>query len=66
MKSLINDLVITYDEIIDTPDNELIDSLNKKLRYKMDYYVFHSILLVTIRLLLLIIITAINFYYMKH
>ena len=64
MKS--NDSVIACDEIIgtvaksydDTPKTVSINSNNKKAKYKMDYYIFHTLLLVNTCLLLR--------YYMKH
>ena len=43
MKSLANDSVITCDEIIDMPEIVSIDSLNKKTKCKMDYYILHII-----------------------
>lgn len=61
MKSLANDSVITCDEIIDMPEIVSIDSLNKKTKCKMDYYIFHIISSLTITLLLLILI-SINLY----
>ena len=64
-KSLINDSVITGDEIIDMWDTVSTHSISKEIKYKMDYYVFHTTLLVTICLLLLIFI-ANNCYYIKH
>lgn len=63
MKS--NDSVITCDEFIDMPETVLIDTIKKKTRHKINYYSFHTILLVTIYFLLLIII-AINRYCVKH
>ena len=56
MKSLANDSVITCDEIIDMPETVSIDSLNKKTKCKMDYYILHIIFLVTICLIFLIFI----------
>ena len=53
MKSLTS--LITFDEIIDTLRTESINSNDKTATYKMDYYILHSLLSVTI--LLLIIIT---------
>ena len=59
MKSLIEYSVITWDKIEDTQETVSVASVNKKARYKIDYYIFLTILLVTLCLLLLIII-AIN------
>ena len=42
-----------------------IDSINKKVKYKMDFFVFYTILLVNICLLLLIMI-VINCYNIKN
>ena len=57
--------VITYDEIVDTSAS--IDSNSQTTTYKMDYHVFHTFLLITIRYirysLILLIILAINCYY---
>ena len=51
MKSLIDDSVITCDEIIDTAETMPINSNDEKSSYKMDYYIWHTFLLVTILLL---------------
>ena len=59
MKSLVNDSVITCDEIIETPETVSTDCINK-----IESYTFHTMLLVTICLLFSIIIT-INCYYIK-
>ena len=67
------DSVITYVEIIvvvaksynNISENVEPVLLIKKTKYKMDHYIFHTIVLVPISLLLLIIIT-INCYYIKH
>ena len=40
MKSHDN-LVITCDETIDTPDTVSMDSIDKKATHKRDYYIFH-------------------------
>ena len=55
MKSLIDDSLITCYEIVDTPETVPIYLNDKKARYKEDYYIFHTFLLATI--LLLIIVT---------
>ena len=53
MNSLIDNLVITCDEVANISDPlKLI--LLIKAAYKMDYYIFHIFLLITMRLLLLI------------
>ena len=65
VKSLINDWLITCDEIIDMSETVSIDSINKKVKYKTDFFVFYTILLVNICLLLLIII-VINCYNIKN
>ena len=54
MTSLIDNSEITCDEILDTTGTASIN-----------YFIFHTILLVTICLLMLVII-AINCYYVKH
>ena len=64
MNSIINDSVITYKKIKGMPETASIDPVDKKSKYKINYYVFHTVLLVTICLLLLIIID-IKLYYIK-
>ena len=59
MKSFIDNSVITCDEIIDTAETMPINSNDKKATYKMDYYIWHTFLLVTILLLKIVIITVI-------
>ena len=62
--SIIKDLVIMCDEIINNADVALINNTitvstnlyNKKVRYKMDYYILHIVLLVIILLLVITII----------
>ena len=57
MKILINDVVIIFDEVIDTPETVLIHSINKKKsKYEIDYSISYIILLVTIFFLLFIIV----------
>ena len=41
MKRLIDDSVITCDEIINAADTVPIYSIDNKASYKMDYYIFH-------------------------
>ena len=60
---LLKILKIRLDEIIGMPDTVSIVTANKT--NEMDYYIFHTILLVSICFLILIII-AINYYYVKH
>ena len=43
--------------------NASINFHNKKVRYKTDCYILHTVLLVTI---LLLVIAIICFYYVKH
>ena len=40
MKSVITDSVITYDELIDMPENEAINAINKKAKHKIYYFIF--------------------------
>lgn len=54
MKILIDYLVITCGDIIDTVDTEPINSNGKIVTIKMDYYNFCNILLVTILLLTIV------------
>ena len=54
MKILNDDLVITCRDIIDTVDTEPINSNDKRVTIKMDYYIFCTILLVTILLLTIV------------
>ena len=54
MKILIDYLVITCGDIIDTVDTEPINSNGKIVTTKMDYYNFCTILLVTILLLTIV------------
>ena len=39
---IIDDSVITGDGIVDTLDNVSIDSINKKAKYKIDYFTSHT------------------------
>ena len=55
-KSLVDDLVVTYDEIEDTTETILIKSVHKK-----GHYLLYTIFLANICLILLMFIT-INFY----
>ena len=75
LKSITDTSVIVCDEIISVmdivstkitnklPTNESINFDDKKVRYKIDCYILHTILLVTI---LLLIITIICYRYAKH
>ena len=54
MKILIDYLVITCGDIIDTVDTEPINSNGKIVTIKMDYYNFCTFLLVTILLLTIV------------
>ena len=54
MKILNDDLVITCGDIIDTVDTEPINSNDKSVTIKMDYYIFCTILFVTILLLTIV------------
>ena len=61
MKSITNDLVITCDKIVDTPETVLINSNDKKATYKIKDHIEHTFLLVTILLLKIVTI-----YYILH
>ena len=50
VKSIIRDLVITCDEIVDTPETMSINSNNKKAAFKMGYYILHTFSLATIKI----------------
>ena len=76
IKSIADTLVIAYDEVIYVMDTVLTDVANtiwandtsinsddKKVRYKLDYYILHTVLLVII---LLFIIAIISYHYAKH
>ena len=57
--STINDLVITYDEVINGSANVMgtaSSNFHKKIRYEMDCYIFHIVLLLIILLLIIAII----------
>ena len=54
MKILNDDLVITCGDIIDTVHTEPINSNDKSVTIKMDYYIFCTILFVTILLLTIV------------
>ena len=62
MKSNIHYSVINFDEIIDTLDAVPMNYNNKKERYKIEYYILHTFLLVTI---ILLIIATICYYCIK-
>ena len=62
MKSLIVDSVITCDEVIGTLDTVPINSNDEKATYKVDYYILHIFLLVTI---LILVIVTICYYCIK-
>ena len=64
IKSIINDSVITYKEIKYRPETASIHPISKKTKYRIDFYIFHTISLVTISLLLLTII-ALSCYYIR-
>lgn len=55
VKSITDGLVITCDEVVNTSGTILVNSNDKKETYKMNYYILHTFLLVTI--LFLIIVT---------
>ena len=42
MRSLIDDSLVTCDEIADTQETVTTDSVNKKATCKMDYCVLHT------------------------
>ena len=63
MKSVIHDSLMARDEIIDTPETVSINSNYKNVVYKMDYYIFHTLLLVTT---LLLIIGTTCYYCIRH
>ena len=75
LKSIADTLVITCDEAVSVTDIELTKNENtvatnvtkncqsKKVRYKIDIYILHSVLLAII---LLLIITNICYHYAKH
>ena len=52
VERFIDDSAITYDKIVDTPDTLSINSISKKSN-KMDYDMFHTLLLVAIFLLII-------------
>ena len=70
LKIIADDLVIVWDEVKSVTDsvstnvtsNVSINSDDKKIRYKMDCYILHMFLLVTI----LLFITVITCYIMKN
>ena len=64
IKSIINDSVITYKEIKDRPETASIHPISRKTKYCIDFYILHTISLVTISLLLLTII-ALSCYYIR-
>ena len=77
MESLVNDSVIACDKITDTSEIVSIDSINKKAKYKIDYYIFHNTLVINkfktifqiiqfIHIHTLLIFIAFNCYYIKH
>ena len=55
LNSPINDSLVVYDEIIDTPDIASIDSNDKKAKHKNDYRIFQTTLFPTILLLINVI-----------
>ena len=69
--SIIDDSVITCHEIINTVDSvstNVINTVstyfcNKKVRYEMDWYILHTLLLVMV---LLLVISIICYHYLKH
>ena len=65
-KSIVDNSVIACNEITNATDSVkstvLINSDDKKVRYKMDYYIWHTFLLVTI----LIFIYYHCYHYAKH
>ena len=71
LKSVADDSKIVCDEIINVADNVSTNVLstvsvnfyNKKVRYKMDYYILHTVLLV---IKLLFIVAIICYHYAKH
>ena len=64
IKSIINDSVVTYKEIKYRPETVSIHPISRKTKYRIDFYIFHTILLVTISSLLLTII-ALSCYYIR-
>ena len=44
LNSPINDSLVVYDEIIDTPATASIDSNDKKAKHKNDYHIFQTTL----------------------
>ena len=58
-KSIIDGLVTICDEILDTSETMSINSNDKKGTYKMDYYIVHTFLFVTIVTILALIIVTI-------
>ena len=60
MKSLIDDSVITFDEIKDTLDTSSKNSNDENIAFETDYYILNTFLSVT--MLLLMIIIVYNYY----
>ena len=60
MKSLIDDSVITFDEIKDTLDTSSKNSNDENIAFEIDYYSLDTFLSVT--MLLLMIIIVYNYY----
>ena len=57
MKSLADDLVVTYDEILDTPDTTSINSNDKT-----NYWLIASVLLAVTWLLLLLAVIVVKYH----
>ena len=60
MESLIDDSVITFDEIKDTLDTSSKNSNDENIAFETDYYILNTFLSVT--MLLLMIIIVYNYY----
>ena len=65
MKSINAELKIASDKIVDTPETRSIYSNDKKPTYKMDRYISHTFILVTIFLLKIVIISHL-YYCIEH
>ena len=64
IKIVLDDLVITCGEIVDTGETVLIDSIHKKAIYQTDHYNLQTFILV-ITCILLLIIVATNWHCIK-
>ena len=63
IKNVIDELIITFDEIVDSLYIVIINANDKKETYNMDYYILHNTLLVTI---LLLTVVDVCYYCTQH